>query len=87
MLTLALVRRRGGKHRTGKRASMPRYASNGCFTLETAVLLTRFRAAANPLRIPKVIRKDGKSRIEQCAENTVIYYFIDGFAGYPGWLP
>ena len=63
---------------------MPHYASIGLITLFYPLLATRFRAATNPLRIPKVSSKAAPYRAKHCLENTVIYYFIDVLAGYPG---
>ena len=63
---------------------MPLNASNGQIQLETPLLTARFGAAENPLRIPKVQRKAAPYRTQRCLENSVIYYFIDVLAGYPG---
>ena len=55
---------------------MPHYASIGLITLFYTLLATRFPAAENPLRIPKVSEETGKSRIEQrrkTANNTLFY--------------
>ena len=66
---------------------MPRYASIGCFTLEYTLLAARFRAAQNPLIIPKVLHKAVKSRLKHCLKNTVLPCFIDVLPGYPCWEP
>ena len=63
---------------------MPLNASFTGFPASDTLLTARLRAAENPLRIPKVIAKSWKSRFEHYPENTVIYYFIDGFEHYPG---
>ena len=57
MLTLTLVRRRGGFGRTEKARSMPLNASFELFLRKSTVLLTRLPAAQNPLRIPKVLHQ------------------------------
>ena len=84
VLTLALVRRRGGIIESGKPRSMPLNASNRLFQLFHTVLLARFRAARNPLRIPKVLRKAARDRVQPCPKYSSIYCFIDVFPGYPG---
>ena len=66
---------------------MPLNASNGLFPLDYSLLATRFRAARNPLRIPKVLRKAVFHRSGIAWKTLFIYYFIDSLAGYPGWLP
>ena len=63
---------------------MPRNASNGLFHLPHPVIGARFRAAGNPLRIPKVLKKAVFYRVEHCLETLFIYYFIDVLRGYPG---
>ena len=62
---------------------MPLNASIRCFTLFYTLLATRFPAAENPLRIPKVLQKAAQSRTERCLKYTVLHCFIDLRARYP----
>ena len=66
---------------------MPLNASNGSFTLFYTVLATRFPAAENPLRIPKVLRKAAFYRAGIAWRTLLFSTFIDVPQGYPGWLP
>ena len=66
---------------------MPRNASKRLTPLFYTVLPARFRAAANPLRIPKVLRKAARDRDSVAWKTLLFYYFIDTQRSYPGWLP
>ena len=60
---------------------MPRYASNGLFHPPHPALRARFRAAENPLRIPKVREKAARDRILPCPKYTVLLTLFDVLPG------